>query len=135
MTLGHTQLLTRLPAWSKVLALVLFASSTSAHQSSTYDQTSIVSPIGQSNIWLKNLYEDRTTYAVEVLDRDMKPTEAKWSSSLVNNSVSLDPQQLVDIGVTVNEKGKYYVCTKVQRDKKLGVVQLSSRVCLRLWYR
>ena len=118
-----------------MLALVLFTSNASAHQSSTYDQESIVSPIGQSNIWLKNLYEDRTTYSVEVLDRDMQPTEVEWSSTLVDNSVSLDSQQMIDISVTVNEMGQYYVCTRAQQNERPDTVQLISRVCIRLWYR
>jgi hypothetical protein len=107
-----------------------------AHQSSTYDLNTSVSHVGQSRIWLINRYDRRVEYEVQVLDRDLKPTTSKWRSSLYDNTVSLDVDELVNITVDVERKGKYYVCTAVKRDRQaFNSVQLSSRVCLRLWYR
>ena len=119
-----------------MVALLAYAGGAAAHQSSTRDLESSVSVFGESNIWLKNLYDAPVTYEVEVLDKDtMRPTKSQWRSSLINNEVTLATEEVVDIKVTVRDKGKYYVCTKVKREQSGGNVQLSSRVCLRLWHR
>ena len=119
-----------------MVALLAYAGGAAAHQSSTRDLESSVSVFGESNIWLKNLYDEPTTYEVEVLDREtQRPTKSQWGSSLKNNEVTLDTDELVDIKVTVKDKGKYYVCTRVKREQSGGNILLSSRVCLRLWYR
>lgn len=119
-----------------LVALLAYAGGATAHQSSTRDLESIINVFGESNIWLKNLYDGATTYEVQVLDRDtQRPTKSQWRSSLINNEVTLDTGEVVDIKVTVKDKGKYYVCTKVKREQAGGNIQLSSRVCLRLWYR
>lgn len=106
-----------------------------AHQSSTYDLNTSVSHVGETRLWLINRYDDRVTYVVEVLDKDLKPTTTKWRSSLYENEVTLSTDQLVDITVTVKDKGKYYVCTAVKPNENSVGLQLRSRVCLRLWYR
>lgn len=119
-----------------MVALLAYAGGATAHQSSTRDLESSVSVFGETNIWLKNLYDGATTYEVEVLDKEtQRPTKSQWRSSLINNEVTLDTGELVDIKVTVKDKGKYYVCTKVKREQVGGNIQLSSRVCLRLWHR
>lgn len=119
-----------------MVALLAYAGGAAAHQSSTRDLESSVSVFGESNIWLKNLYEVPTTYEVEVLDKEtQRPTTSQWRSSLKNNEVTLDTGELVDIKVTVKDKGKYYVCTRVKREQAGGNIQLSSRVCIRLWHR
>ena len=119
-----------------MVALLAYAGGAAAHQSSTRDLGSSVSVFGESNIWLKNLYDEPTTYEVEVLDKEtQRPTKSQWRSSLTDNEVTLDTGELVDIKVTVKDKGKYYVCTKVKREQAGGNIQLSSRVCIRLWHR
>lgn len=118
------------------VALLAYAGGATAHQSSTRDLESSVSVFGESNIWLKNLYSEATTYTVEVLDKStLLPTSSPWRSTLINNQVTLDTNELVDIKVTVRDRGKYYVCTKVKREQAGGNIQLSSRVCVRLWHR
>jgi hypothetical protein len=119
-----------------MVALLAYAGGASAHQSSTRDLQGSVSVFGESNIWLKNLYSETTTYSVEVLDKNtMLPTSSPWRSTLINNQVTLGTNELVDIKVTVRDTGKYYVCTKSNRGAADGPIQLSSRVCLRLWNR
>mgnify|MGYP001024481464 CR=1 FL=1 len=115
--------------------LALFTSQAFAHQSSTYDLETSVSYSGEIRLWLINNYDGTHTYEVQVLDRDLVPTDVAWVSNLINNEVTLEPEQLVDIEVQVSERGKYYVCTAIKRDPNVAAIQLRSRVCLRLWYR
>ena len=115
--------------------LALLAGHAFSHQSSTYDLETSISYTGDMNLWLINRYDVTKEYEVEVLDRNQQPTDVIWTSNLLDNEVTLEPTQRVDINVQVSELGKYYVCTTLKTDENGAAIQLRSRVCLRLWYR
>ena len=119
-------------AWFALVAGQAFA-----HQSSTYDLQSSVSYVGESKLWLVNKYTETVEYEVQVLDVDLRPIDAaQWRSNLLNDKVTLDQDELVDIIVAGRTKGKYYICTIVARDESAEKdIVIRSRVCLRLWYK
>lgn len=117
--------------WIVGAVVVALAAPAFAHTGGSVNTDTFVSYDGTTEQWVRNEFETQATFIIEVkyVDGTDVPEEL-WRSNVADDSVTLAPNGHTSFKVETKEKGKYYVCTKL--DNRIGV---SSRICSRHWHK
>ena len=117
--------------WIVGAAIAVLASPLFAHTGGSVDPDTFVSYDGTVAMWLNNGYDEQATFAIEVTTKDgTAVAEDQWRSNIAGDSITLNPGEPAWFTVETRQKGKYYVCTKLESDNGVG-----SRICSRHWHR